>query len=98
MMCRLNHPLAANGTMSWPHFGVQRPGGRCGRPSWSDLEPSDGRDCRLGIICWPGTRRRSYFLVFLSLLGVGDPADAEDVVRSGGATERMRPSSSQRLG
>lgn len=24
-MCRLNHPLAANGTMSWPHFGVQRP-------------------------------------------------------------------------
>lgn len=45
--------------------------------------------CRLGIICWPGTRRRSYFLVFLSLLGVGDPADAEDVVRSGGATERM---------
>lgn len=24
-MCRLNHPLAANGTMNWPDFGVQRP-------------------------------------------------------------------------
>ena len=54
-MCRLNHPLAANGTMSWPDFGVQRPGGTLRRdlpgPRWNhpmaetaESEASVGRD------------------------------------------------------
>ena len=54
-MCRLNHPLAANGTMSWPDFGVQRPGEALRLdllgPRWNhpmaetaESEASDGRD------------------------------------------------------
>jgi hypothetical protein len=54
-MCRLNHPLAANGTMSWPDFGVQRsdgalpqdvPSPRRNHPmaETAESEASDGRD------------------------------------------------------
>ncbi len=60
-MCRLNHPLAANRTMSWPDFGVQRPDGSLRQdvpgPRWNhlmaetaSLEASVGREieARLG--------------------------------------------------
>jgi hypothetical protein len=42
-VCRLNHHLAANGTMSWPHFGVQQP--------WRNA--SAGLSARSGTIRWP---------------------------------------------
>lgn len=56
-MCRSTHPLAAIGTMSWPHSDVQRPGGALRRafpsPFWNHLmaettglEASVGRDHR----------------------------------------------------
>lgn len=67
-MGRLNHPLAANGTKSWPHFVFQRPrrspsAGLPG-PPWNhlmaetaDLASSVGRELEA---------RRSQFLVFHS--------------------------------
>jgi hypothetical protein len=57
IMCRFTHPLAAIGTMSWPHLDLQR----LRRSSWvglpgllwnhpmaetAKLEASSGRDCR----------------------------------------------------
>ena len=43
-MCRFTHPLAATGTMSWPHSGGQRP------PATA---PGDG--LRRAFLVHPGT-------------------------------------------